>query len=389
MRIGFFCNEYPPRPHGGIGTFVRAIARGLVEAGHEVTVVELGSRERTREAEGVRVVTLPEIRTRGIAWLANRLRLAGWLWQAARRGDIDVFEIPEFQGWLPFPGEPCPVIVRLHLSQSYIQAIMSNGAVNRGMFWLERQTLRWHRYWIGVSRYILQAEQDFFRCTPRLSRVIHYPVAVPYGWQPSERDAGDRPFFLFVGSVSERKGALVLAEAAAPLMAEDPKLELVYIGAETSYEGRPISQEIRRRVGTRLADRVHFLGWVPHESVLEWMARAIALVLPSRVESWGLVALEAMAVGTPVVISKEGPGPELVEDGVTGLLVDPGDVGNVRRALRRLQADYNYARALGVAAKEMVKARFSLRACVEETLAFYQEALGMSKRQWSRRAATP
>jgi glycosyltransferase involved in cell wall biosynthesis len=385
MRIGLFCNEYPPRPHGGIGTFVREIGRGLVEAGQEVTVVELGSREGTWEAEGVRVVTLPEIRTRGIAWLANRLRLAGWLWWAARRGNIDLFEIPEFQGWLPFPGEPCPVIVRLHLSQSHIQAIISNGAVNRGMFWLERQTLRWHRYWIGVSRYILQAEQDFFRCRPRRSCVIYNPVPLPYGWQPSEPDPGDSRFFLFVGSVSERKGALVLAEAAAPLLAEDPKLELVYIGAETSYEGRPISQEIRRRVGAKLADRVHFLGWIPHESVLEWMARAIALVLPSRVEAFPLVVVEAMAVGTPVVISEAGPGPELVEDGVTGLLVDPGDAENVRRALRRVRADYNYARGLGAAAKEMVKGRFSLRACVEETLAFYQQALSTSKRQGSAR----
>jgi len=172
-------------------------------------------------------------------------------------------------------------------------------------------------------------------------------------------------------------------------MAEDPKLELVYIGAETSYEGRPISREIRRRVGAKLADRMHFLWWVPHESVLEWMARAIALVLPSRVESWGLVALEAMAVGTPVVISNAGPGPELVEDGVTGLLVDPGDVVGVRQALRRLRTDSDYARALGAAAKETVKARFSLRTCVEESLAFYQEALSMSKRHGSGRLVTP
>jgi len=75
MKIGFFCNECPPRPHGGIGTFVHALGPALAQAGHAVTVVEWGERAGERQCAGVRVVTLAQSTTRHIAWLINRLRL--------------------------------------------------------------------------------------------------------------------------------------------------------------------------------------------------------------------------------------------------------------------------------------------------------------------------
>jgi glycosyltransferase involved in cell wall biosynthesis len=376
MRIGFFCNELPPRPHGGIGTFVREITCGLVRAGHQVTVVEFGDEAGTRGMDGIRIVTLPEVRARGAAWLANRVKLLLWLKAAVRRGEIDVFELPDFQGWLPFPYEPCPVVVRLHLAQTFIEHVLGGAPKSRLMYELERQTLRYHRCWIGVSQYILEAERSFFRCAPRSSKVIYYPVPATDGGGASPSTSPDGPYFLFVGSVSERKGALALAEAASPLLEEYPELRLVYIGAETRYQGRPISEEIRQRVGPLVANRVAFLGFLPHAELYTWMARATALVLPSRVESFGLVVVEAMSIGTPVVFSREGPGRELIEDGVTGLLVDPHDPNSIRQALRRLLSDPLSARALGERGRRFViEGRFRLDRCVAETVAFYGTVL--------------
>lgn len=380
MKIGFFCNEFPPRPHGGIGTFISEISRALVSAGHEVTVVQFGDRTETMDLNGVCLVTLREVRADGVAWLANRLRLLLWLQAVARREEIDVFEIPDFQGWLPFPVEPCPVVVRLHLAQTHIEHTMSGEAKRRLMYWLERQTLRWHPQWIGTSRYILEAERAFFDCEPKTQAVIYNPVPTTHG-ERRECCAPDGPFILFVGSVSERKGALLLAEAAAPLLEENPRLSLVYIGTETRYGDRPISEEIRHRVGARVAAQVVFTGYLPHDEVLAWMAKSSAVVLASRVESFGLVVVEAMRAGAPVVFSRNGPGPELVEHGVTGLLVDPVDVEQIRQALRRLLAEPSFARAIAERGRASVESRFRLDRCVAETLAFYERVLGWPRKR--------
>ena len=111
MKIVFLCNEYPPHQNlGGIGVFTHTVAHGLVDAGHEVTVLGFGENHGERDDQGVRVVVLPETTVRGIAGYMNRRRLFSWLKREARNGRIDVVETPEYQGMLPFyfPGVPSP-----------------------------------------------------------------------------------------------------------------------------------------------------------------------------------------------------------------------------------------------------------------------------------------
>lgn len=372
MKIGFFCNEYPPRPHGGIGTFVRTLAEALVGLGHTVTVVEFGPRAQTRTHQGVRIVTLRESRTRRLAWIVNRLRLWHWLRRAVTKGEIEIFEIPDFQGPLPFPSEPCQTVVRLHHAESHIREVMNGTGRKTKIYWLEKATLRFHRRWIGVSHYILEASKNFYGCAPQTEAVIYNPAP----WIEPDRlpELRDRPrrYILFVGSISERKGALVLAQAVAPLLAQWPDLHLVYVGPETSYEGAPISRAVFRIVGEFLAPRVRFLGAQPHEVAMAWMRGALAVALPSKIEALPIVVLEAMQFGVPVVYTRSGPGPELITDGVDGLLVDPDNPRALRSAIERLVEDPGYARRLGEAARVRVNERFKLERCVGETLRFYQ-----------------
>jgi len=389
LRIGLFCNEYPPRPHGGIGTFTRTFAEALVDLGHSVTVVEFGAHTGTRNQNGVRIVTLKK--SRGplfVAALLDRLRLFLWVKRAAESREVDIFEIPEYQGYLPFPGEPCPVVVRLHHAESHIAQVMNGTGRKKKIFWLEKLTLLFHRNWIGVSQYILDASKSFFGCVPRNGTVIYNPVPkIEWGKIPKLPSTPKR-YVLFVGTVSERKGAMTLARAAVPLLERWPDIDLVYVGPETKHEGKPISHSIYRIVGERLKPRVWFLGHQSHEATIAWMRSAIAVVLPSRVESFGIVILEAMQLGVPVVYSRSGPGPEFIVNGVDGLLVDPEDVDDVRNALERLITKPDVARQLGVAGQAKVAERFTVERCVEETLQFYRTVLELGSTnecQWRNR----
>lgn len=373
MKIGFFCNEYPPRPHGGIGTFVHTFVQALAREGHEITVVQWGEQETTEWLGAVRVVTLAESATPHIAWLLNRARLRRWVRAEALAGRIHVFEIPEYQGCLPFPLRACPVVVRLHIAESHIRSVMGGG---RGkVYWLEKATLFWHRNWIGVSRYILDETRRFFTLQPRHAKVIYSPQPLIEGDKLPVLEARPEKYVVYVGSVSERKGALLLAEAMREVSANRPDVYLVYVGPETEYRGAPISAAIRS-ILDGYESRIVLTGHVSHDQALAWMRDACALAFVSRIESFGLVATEAMSLGVPVICAACGPGPEIVDDGVNGILIGPDSKAKLAQAILTLINDPLRASVLGEAGQRKVMNDFTLKACTTKTVDYYQCLLG-------------
>lgn len=123
-----------------------------------------------------------------------------------------------------------------------------------------------------------------------------------------------------------------------------------------------------------LAGRVAFLGWV--EPVEPLLARLDVCVLPSRSEGLPVVLLEAMALGVPVVASAVGGVPEVVEDGVTGALVPPGDAGALAVAIERFLSDAGARAAAGGAARDRVGESFSLRGMRDAHIEAYAALLG-------------
>ena len=374
MKIIFLCNEYPPHPTlGGIGMFTHTIAHGLVDDEHKVTVLGYGSENGERYDNGVRVVTLPESTTKKVAWLINRRRLYSWLKTHALAGAIDIIETPEYQGMLPFKFPWCPVVVRLHNSNTLIDR--HNGIRPRiGIRLCERRLLKCSREWISVSDFILRLTESEFELSPKRWATIYNPV------KPPPRDTRvlcslPADFVLYVGTVREEKGAYVLAEAARTFLVSFPDIHLVYAGTIIEENGQPSEQTIRQILGERFGTRVHFLGLVEHDIVLACMKRATLFAFPSKFEAFSLVPLEAMSCGVPVVYSTSHSGPEAIDDGVTGLLADPYSVHDVAEKILRLLNDAALSGQLAENAKETVKDRFSLQRCVDETIAFYRTCL--------------
>ncbi len=378
MNIGLFCNEFPPRHHGGIGTFIEAFARGLLEAGHHPTVVELGDRrsERTTE-QGVRVVTLPRSPLpRPISWYLNRRTLRQFLHAEVRRGRIEMIEVPEFQGWLPGRFDDCPVSVRLHLSATTISHLQKI-KVSRVMTWCERKTLRAHRNWIAVSQYAAQLTHDSFPgIEPARRQVIHYPIVRP---NESAVLGGDVPdqFVLYAGTVSRRKGAMRLAEAARSFLIRFPGLHLVYAGTVAAEGDKDAAQIVRLILGQELSARCRFLGLISRAALLEWMKRARVFAFPSHLETFGLVVAEAMSVGCAVVATDMPPFTEFVTNGQTGLLVaaEDGQPQPLAHAIETLVADRDLAHRLGEAARLQVRDAFSIESTVAQSVAFYRQCL--------------
>ena len=118
------------------------------------------------------------------------------------------------------------------------------------------------------------------------------------------------------------------------------------------------------------------VGFVPHDELGPYYERAAVVCVPSRREGYGVTAREAMAYGRAVVTTGVGGLADAIDDGVTGLVVPPGDVPALRAALERLLADSSLRDRLGAAAREKATASFGWPAATEATVAAYRQALG-------------
>jgi glycosyltransferase involved in cell wall biosynthesis len=157
-----------------------------------------------------------------------------------------------------------------------------------------------------------------------------------------------RPRVLFVGRLAPQKGVSTLVEAAGLL--KDPSARILLVGDGPE---RPKLERDAERLG--VDDRLHFVGFFAHDRLPAVFAHADLLVLPSLYEELGTVLLEAMQAALPIVASKTGGIPDVIENGVNGMLVPPGDPEALARAIDCLLADRKLACRLSEGAQERAK----------------------------------
>ncbi len=172
---------------------------------------------------------------------------------------------------------------------------------------------------------------------------------------------------LAVGRLSREKGFDVLVKAFAAVRREFPNARLVLVG--TGDEEEPL-----RSLAASLSISVHFTGYVAEAVPL--MQAADILVVPSRQEGQGIVALEAMAAGVPVVASRVGGLVDTITEGVTGLLVPPEDSDALAGTLISLWADPLRRAAIARAGRESVERDYRLETQIHKIEAVYHDVLG-------------
>lgn len=179
-----------------------------------------------------------------------------------------------------------------------------------------------------------------------------------------------------VGRISRMKGHPLLLEAFARVAGAHPEVDLVIAGDGTGrHGGEPdlAAALAARAAAPDLAGRVHFVGYTPRTP--ELVAALEVAVVPSENEAFGLTAIEAMALAKPVLVSRSGALPELVDDGRTGISFSPGDPADLATRLGELLADRGRASALGAAARREVLARFTQDRHLDGLVAAYREVL--------------
>lgn len=179
---------------------------------------------------------------------------------------------------------------------------------------------------------------------------------------------------LFAGRISHGKGLMDLVNAVAS--AKPAVRELILAGATLDRRfGAELAASIEE---SRLTPFVRFAGLLEEPALLSEFARASALVLPSYQETAPMVIQQAMAAGLPVIATRVGGIPDLIENERTGLLFDAGDVKELARLLSRLDADANLGPRLAAEARSEALGRFTAAKVASQTLAAYKRILNSS-----------
>jgi glycosyltransferase involved in cell wall biosynthesis len=245
------------------------------------------------------------------------------------------------------------------------------------------------RYLLGPFRYvdrafarragrliaISDAVRDFLARAghdPRKLTTIHYGLdelpAAPSSPTPAEAGIpADAPLALAVGRLIEQKDHATLLRAFAVVREQHPQARLAILGSG------PLEAETRALAASLgLADAVALPG---RTDIRDWLLRADVFVHTSRWEGFGIVLLEAMLAGLPVVATRVSAVPEIVADSVTGALVPPGDAEILARELAALLADPDRRHRLGEAGRERARTEFSVARMTERTVEVYEASV--------------
>jgi glycosyltransferase involved in cell wall biosynthesis len=339
VRVCVLTTSYPRDADDVAGNFVRDGVEALRAAGTDVVVVSPA-----------------RFRHYGIAYgdgIVNNLRRAPWkvlalplfllsFTRAARRAsrDADVVHAHWLPSALPALATRKPIVLQLWGSDVVLA---------RRIRPLARWLLRRAAVVVCASKALAG---DASALGARDVRVVPTGVAIP----SSVAEPDDPPHVLYVGRLSEEKGVRELAEAACGL-------PLVVVGDGPLRSLFP-----------------HAVGFVPPSQLGPYYERAAVVVVPSRREGYGVAAREAMAHGRPVVASAVGGLLDAVEDGVTGVLVPPGDVSALRDALTGFLADDVRRHTLGERAARRAAELFSVELGVRALIALYGEIVAKESR---------
>ena len=299
MRVGMIAPPWfplPPQRYGGIEFVVSLLTEGLVKHGHDVTLFASGD-SRTRADLSFIFAQAPFEQIENGGHLEVVHSLAAY----KRAKEFDVIHdhdglASRAMGALVHSLLGTPVVATLHGPADATTVEMLS-------------SLRHDLAFIAISDY----QRNGF---PDLHFVGTIPNAVDVEHMPFQAEKDD--FFLFIGRMSEDKGAHNAIEVARRLDSRLIMAGKVNEGPERAYYAE--------RVEPYLSDRIHFRGEVDHETKMELYKRAKCTLFPIQwPEPFGLVMIESMACGTPVIAMRHGSVPEVMEHGRTGFIVDTVD----------------------------------------------------------------
>ena len=352
MRIAFFSYEYPPETGGGgIGTYLAQMVFHLPKHGH-FPVVFCGTDKQEAFWENEYVYRLP-----ASGWGDFNKELPNHFRMIHEQNKFDVVEATDFRAGgieIRYQFPTLPFVVRAHTANYLIDIFLFEKLAG-----LPRL-----RFIIGALRRVslptfptLPNENDYLiekeiieQCTSLLSPSkalgdMYHTIGwrkqyeyVPFFYEPQQnilnilprKKAKDEINIVFYGRLEIRKGVLEIAKAIPVLLKRHPQLNFYFYGqpANSPKHGYNMQEYLEKKL-SKCLNNVFFKGAFQASDLVEVLSRGDIFIFPSRFDSFGIACCEAMAAGKAVIGSRSGGMAEIIEDGLSGLLVDPNNAAQI------------------------------------------------------------
>ncbi|GGC51857.1 glycosyltransferase family 4 protein [Hoyosella rhizosphaerae] len=402
MKILIISWEYPPVVVGGLGRHVHNLAIHLASAGHDVVVLSRqpsGTDSTTHPTtdtvtENVRVIAVAEdpphlifeedmlawTLAMGHAMVRHGLSLLG-SWQP---------DVIHAHDWLvAHPAialaqhSGAPLVATIHATEAGRHSGWISGKINRQVHSVEWWLANSADAVITCSQSMRDEVVSLFGPALAVTTVIHNGIDTGT-WTFQQRSQRTGPAtLLFAGRLEYEKGVHDAIAALADVRKTHPGTILLVAGTGTQRAW--LEQEA---IANKVDNAIVFLGSLNHDELLTYLHRADAILLPSRYEPFGIVALEAAASGTPLITSTAGGLGEAVIDGVTGRTFPPGDVTALTSAIRNMLDEPELTQKMATAARERLTTEFEWSAVTDTTLAVYAETTRRPPRELPRPTVT-
>lgn len=367
MRVAML--TYSTRPRGGVVHALK-LAERLQALGVDITLYSLARRDDPMLSSGYfRRVSVP-YKILEYEWhpeLIARLERMIEAYSVGLPKDMDIYHAQDCVGGTALAriradgNLPAPIFRTIHHVDDFAEP---------RLFEFEKRAVAHADYRLVVSKYWQKVLKDEYGYASEIS----YNGIDVSDFSPLPARKSSAPTVLFVGGLEPRKGLEFLVRAMKTIIKGFPEARLIAI-AKTGFRGvdevgsfRSLSENLG------IADRIDFRESISQEELLQCYSECDLLAMPSRTEGWGLALMEAMACGRPVVASRVGGIPELVRDGVDGILVDAGDVDALARAIVRLLKHPELRAKMGAAGAKRVR-EFSWDSTARVVLDSYEKAL--------------
>ena len=386
--------EYPPLVYGGLGRHVHALAVAQAENGHDVTVItqQVDSEPRTDVMEGVTVVrrsptpALDFVPDNLLSWVGEldaslaAAATAQVAKMAAAGTPVDVIHCHDWMttqaGIEAAQAAGVPLVATIHATERGRHQGHLPGDVSVAVDATEQRLCQAADELITCSQAMREDVITQLGADP--DRVVVLPNGIDETvWRTEDsqrrrarvRWGGTGPLLMFTGRLEVEKGIYTMLDALPTILNNFPDARLVVAGQ--GGQGGQFDADIAER---GLSPAVIRAGWLSEEELKALIAAADVALVPSIYEPFGLVALEAMALGTPVVAARTGGLADIVDNGRTGLTFTPGDPGELASAVVETLSDPRAAAARADLARAELPKRFNWRHIAEDTVAVYERA---------------
>jgi glycosyltransferase involved in cell wall biosynthesis len=379
IKILFICNEYPPFPYGGIGTFVQNMCRGLLENQFECTVVGIYPIKEAQDemVEGVRVIRLKENQNRllrqhkilrQIQILLNKWKLTRFVKDFEKKNKPDLIESYEWNG--PLLHRPSTkLIVRLHGSNTAHSEYVNN-RINSILKFYENLNIKLATRVVSVSHHMLDITEKSFGIIKKSKEIIYNSYNESL-FKKDDQVVRDPKQLLFVGKFHERKGVIELFKILNEILVIDSSFHFLFVGAHTEDN----AQFLLELVNPDIRNKIRFLNAVPQSELPRIYNESSLMIMPSRAEAFGLTTIEAMACGCVVAMSNLPVALEIIDDKVDGILID---VYNIKESANHILSVLNDLSILDSMSKcAMIKAegKFSASHILHQNIDFYKRSV--------------